>query len=232
MLTHLTSGKRLLVAAGALTLAFTLAAVGVGSGIAYSAAPGGTPGAPGGSDGQGKGGSQALEKFLQREQNVLNSLNHRFDVADRIVTRVQDWIAREKAAGKDTSGLEAGLAAFRAQIAVAKGYRDQAAALLASPAGFDANGSVTDPQLARQTVMAIREDLRNANRALVKAVPDLVHTINQHRKANNEGGQAGGDNQGTEQPEGTEAPKATEAPEGTHAPEPTDTAEPTEAPGG
>ncbi len=212
------------VLAAAVVAALALAAFSPFNAPVYAEA-GGTPGAPGE---QGQGAGKALEKFLQREQHVLDSLDHRFEVADKVAAKVQAWIDKQKAAGKDTAGLEAGLAAFNAQVAAAKAYRDQAASLLQSPAGFDANGAVTDPQQARDTVKAIREALRNAHKALVKAVPDLRHAINDYRKANH---LPGGDDQG-DQGQGNQGQGHGHGNGGQGDDEGTETPEPTETPGG
>lgn len=177
-----------------LTLALGLFA---GSSSSALAAPGGTPGAPGG---QGQGSDKALENFLQREQKLVGNFNHRYEVSDRVAAKIQALIDKGQAAGKDTAGLEAGLAAFNARVAAAKAYTDQASALLAAPAGFDADGNVTDRQQARATVTAIRAALRNANKELVKAVPDLRHAINDYRKANKPEG--GDDDQGEDDGQG------------------------------
>lgn len=170
-----------------------------------AAAPGGTPGAPAGQGGAGQGSDKSLSNFLQRETRLLENFQHRYEVSDRVAAKVQAWIDKAQADGKDTAGLQAGLTAFNARVTAAKTYTDQAAALLAAHAGFDADGNVTDRTTARQTVMAIREAMRNAHKELVKAVPDLRHAINDYRKANQSQGDDQGQGQGQGQDEATES---------------------------
>lgn len=198
-------------------LAGTPGGPGGGHGKGGGAGPDGTPGAP-----PDQAGSKALGNFLQREQHVLDSLTQRLDVSAKIAARAQEWIDKQKVAGKDTTSLEAGLAAFNTQVAAAKSDYDQAAGLLQSPAGFDANGNVLDRQQALSTVRQIRDLLHQANMALVKAVPDFRHAVNDFRQASgsqdNEGGHGnqgqGQGDQGKGHGLDTETPEPTEQPGG------------------
>ncbi len=132
----------------------------------------------------GQAADKALANFLTREQNVYDAQTHRLEVADKLAAKIQDWIDKLKAKGKDTGGLEAGLAAFNTQITQAKAAHDQAGQLLQAKAGFNADGTVADRDQAHATVLDIRTALRTAHLALVMAMPDLRKAINEWRAAN------------------------------------------------
>ena len=78
-----------------------------------------------------------LENLLTREKLALNNQSDRLDLARQSADKAQKWIDDLDTQGKDTSDLVAGLAAFNQGIVSAQASHDQAAGILASPAGFD-----------------------------------------------------------------------------------------------
>jgi hypothetical protein len=61
---------------------------------------------------------------------------------------------------------------------------DQAASLLANPAGFDANGKVTDRKTALETLRQAGEALRRAHLGITEASLDLRDAVRAFVKAN------------------------------------------------
>ncbi len=127
------------------------------------------------------GGSPALTKAFQAEQAFLSRQATHLDNTANLVTKIQDLITRAKARSVDTSAPEAALAAFQAQVSEARSAHDTAAGILSTHAGFNADGSVSDPTLARQTVQDARRSLHSAATILKQAATDLRNSIKNWR---------------------------------------------------
>ena len=127
-----------------------------------------------------------LEYFLQRQQLWLAGQQNRLDQARHYVTITRPFLAELKAQGKDTSTLEAALTNFSSQIQAAQASHDAAKQILEAKAGFDANGQVTDPQQARETLRTARQPMLEAQLTMKQAVLDLRQVIRDFRQANRE----------------------------------------------
>lgn len=82
------------------------------------------------------------------------------------------------------SALEAALAAFNASVADAQAAHAEAADILGTHAGFDANGKVTDKELAVQTLESAGEVLQEARQILREAEKTLKQAVREWLKAN------------------------------------------------
>lgn len=125
-----------------------------------------------------------LERLLQREINWLAGQANHLAKASEVAARTQEFIDKAQGEGKDTGALEAGLAAFQAEVAEAQAAHDEAQALLDARAGFDADGKVTDAPLARQTVADAGQALREGHFILRQAERDLRQAVREFRRAN------------------------------------------------
>jgi len=125
-----------------------------------------------------------LEKVYQREQNWLNQQAGNLSKAAEAVTKVQTFIAGQNAKGKDTSALQAALTVFQQQLATAQSSHATAASVLGTHNGFDANGHMTDPVAAHQTLIDARQSLRDAHNTLRQGVLDLHRALKAYRAAN------------------------------------------------
>ncbi|HIH44430.1 MAG TPA: hypothetical protein HA257_04960, partial [Candidatus Methanoperedenaceae archaeon] len=104
--------------------------------------------------------------------------------ADNLSARLEDEIARQKAAGKDVSRLEEKLNEFKDWIAEARTSYDSAKSAYASPTGFDSNGKVTDIRQAQTFVKDVGGYLREALKDIKKAfstLKDLYREVVKHR---------------------------------------------------
>lgn len=131
-----------------------------------------------------KTAQQALSNYFKREQIAAANFQTRLEAADKISAKLQEWIDKASAAGKDTSTLQAGLTAFNNRVAAVKASLDQVNGLIASHTGFDGAGNVTNAVQALETVKVIRQQLRDANLNLRQAVIDLRQVIVTYRQAN------------------------------------------------
>jgi hypothetical protein len=125
-----------------------------------------------------------LTNLLNREKLTLSNQAVRLDLAGQVASVTQSYIDEQKALGKDTSAMETALATFKQAITSAQSYHDQAASLLANPAGFDSNGQVTDAKTARQTLHSAGQALRQAHTTLTTASLNLRVVVKEFRTAN------------------------------------------------
>lgn len=128
---------------------------------------------------------QQLSYSLQRERNWLMRQNLHLNQANQISQKAQEAINKAQQAGLDTADLQNALNTFNSQVSVAKSSYNQAAAILATPAGFDANGNVTDSQVAHQTLASARDALQQAHLTLTNATLTLRTTFLNWRLAHN-----------------------------------------------
>jgi hypothetical protein len=124
-----------------------------------------------------------LEKAYQGELKELGVQQTHLNEANTLAAAVQSQIDKLNTAGRDTSSLATALSTFQSQIATAQSAYDAAGSILDAHAGFDANGHVTDPVLARQTATDAHQSLLNAHNVLKQAVEDLHQFIVGFRKA-------------------------------------------------
>ncbi len=166
-------GRRLLVGLAAMGLALSAAAP------ALAAEP--APPAPAA---QSQRQPWRLERAYLRAQHDLEMQAFHLSKTDEVTAKTQALIDRAKGEGKDTSGVEAALAAFEAAVPQAEAAHAEAAAVLASHAGFDDNGQVTEAVQARETIEAANEAMREARELLRDAERDLRQAIRDFVRAN------------------------------------------------
>ncbi len=167
--------KTAVIAVSVLVLAVTTAFIVPSQASAASAAQATQPTPP------ASGGSPALTKAFQAEQAFLARQATNLDNTANLVSKIQDLITKANGRGVDTSPLVAALAAFQAQVSEARSAHDTAAGILSTHAGFNADGSVSDPTLARQTVQDARWSLQSAATILKQATNDLHNAVKNWR---------------------------------------------------
>lgn len=176
---RIAAGAILAVGVAAASLAFAPAAV-----QAQSGGPTPQPASPAASPAKLEKRNALLERAYVREQARLKIQTNRLDRAGTAENKLETLIAKARGNGKDVSALESALSAFRDQVEIAQTAHDQAAALLTTHSGFDANGKVTDATAARQTVDGAHKSLTDAGVAFQKATADLRSAVRTWRKAN------------------------------------------------
>jgi hypothetical protein len=113
----------------------------------------------------------------------LEAQQDRIDHARAATDLAGEYIADEQAAGYDTSILEEALAILRAKLDEAQGHHDVAAEILEEGAGFDEEGNVTDPRLARETMRDGRRAMRDAGEALREGHRDFREAMREYRES-------------------------------------------------
>jgi hypothetical protein len=127
----------------------------------------------------------SLTKAYQDDRNWFKTQHVNIGRADEVVAQVKALIATAKSNGVSTSGLEAALDVFQAQLRTARASHALASAVLSAHRGFDGSGNVTNPVLAAQTVRDATQALSDAHRVLVQSSSDLLTALNLWAKHNN-----------------------------------------------
>lgn len=121
-----------------------------------------------------------LEKVWARQQRRYNRLGH----VDQLVDRIQKLIDRATANGKDASGVQPALDAFKAARKDAQPTYESMKGVINSHQGFDANGTVTDPEKAKETVKDMRDKFQEIKTTLNGTGKALRDAIQAFRQAN------------------------------------------------
>lgn len=168
----LSAGLALAVLAGA-----TMAAAPLPAYAADEAPP--TPQAP---DAGARSGA-TLEHFFEREQTAVGIQADHLNKAGEIAGKVQDWIDKLADQGREVTELTAALASYKSSLGTAQSAHEKASGILATHAGFDGDGKVTDMQAAKETVRSGGEALRECRRTLMQAARDLRQATRAWRRA-------------------------------------------------
>ena len=124
-----------------------------------------------------------LEKIWAREQKIYQREGSRLALATTFIDKVQALIDKANAKGWDTSGVQAALNALAAVIPAVQAAHDPGAAILASHAGFDASGMVTDRATAITTAKSLATVLQNTHTAMNGTGRALHEAIQAFREA-------------------------------------------------
>lgn len=133
---------------------------------------------------QGPVTNEKLEQIWARQQLAYERIGRGFDRADQLTERIQNLIERAKANGRDISAVQSALDAFEAALKQAHPLYEGGKGILNSHQGFDANGRVTDPDKAKETVRAMHEKLQAIRDAMNGTGKALHEAIREFREAN------------------------------------------------
>ena len=133
---------------------------------------------------QGTVTNEKLEQVWARQQRTYEKIGKGLDHSDEFIARVQKLINRAKENGKDVSGVQAALDAFEAAVKEAHPMYEGGKGIVNAHQGFDANGKVTDPEKAKETVSAMRGKLQEIKVAMHGTGKALRDAIKAFREAN------------------------------------------------
>ena len=102
---------------------------------------------------------EKLQVTYQKDQTWLDDQQTNLGKAATVVTNIQNLITEAKSKGLSHVTLSNVLTDFKAKVKIAQSYHDIAAEALATHAGFDASGNVTDVNAASQTVLDAGQNL-------------------------------------------------------------------------
>ena len=158
-----------------LALLIALVAVGMSFGSASAAPASGSP-AP-------KPANAALTRAYKLERERLKLQDVRLRNAGLHAAKLDELIAKHKGKGQDTAALEQAVAAFRSSIDGARAEWQAASATLATHAGFDGDGKVTNADQARATLKDAHGHFEQTHKIARGAYEKLHAAIIAYRKA-------------------------------------------------
>ena len=133
---------------------------------------------------QGQVTSERLERVWARQLRLYEKIGNGFERSDAFVERVQKLIDRASENGKNVSAVQSALDAFEEAMKDAHPVYESAKGIINSHQGFDNDGKVTDPEKAKETVIAMGEKLRNVKDAMGGTGRALHEAIRVFREAN------------------------------------------------
>jgi hypothetical protein len=110
--------------------------------------------------------NERLGQAWARLQKVYARQGERLGRADAFIARLEGLIEKANAKGWDTSAVQAALDAFAGAIPAAALAHEPGAAIIASHAGFDESGKVTDRATAVETTRSLRQVIYNTRSAM------------------------------------------------------------------
>lgn len=109
---------------------------------------------------------ERLETGWERLQEAYARQGERLDKADDLAAKIQGLIDKAAARGYDVSAVQAALEAFNAALPAAVAVHEGGAAIIASHAGFNSGGKVTDPTAALETTRSLAQVLKDTHAAM------------------------------------------------------------------
>ncbi len=124
-----------------------------------------------------------LQRAWVREQRIYDRLTRFYDNIDARIERGQQLIDKAQANGKDVTALQAALNTFEAAVKQAQPTYESIKGIVASHQGFDAAGNVVDPVKAFETVLNMRDKLKEIRQIIVPPAKALRQAIRDFRLA-------------------------------------------------
>ncbi len=133
-----------------------------------------------------------LQRIYEREGNLMNR-------ADQSSSRIQNLIDRLNEKGFEPSSIQAALDAFEADLKDAHPIYESAKGIINAHKGFDANGKLTDRDLAIETIQSLHDKMKEIRDTLGEPFKALREAIKAFREANRPAGAPAA-------PDGSQAP--------------------------
>ncbi|HLA06513.1 MAG TPA: hypothetical protein VJ022_03645 [Anaerolineales bacterium] len=129
---------------------------------------------------QGELTNERLERICVRQLRAYEKMGR----TEEFVERAQRLIDRASQNGKDISAIQAALDAFEDAVKDAKPVYESARGIINSHQGFDAEGKVTDPEKAKETVKQMGDKLKEIRDAMGGTGKALHDALRAFREAN------------------------------------------------
>src|SRR5512134_1534393 len=128
--------------------------------------------------------TERLEQVWARQLERYERMGQRLEREDEFMAKAQKLIDRAKENGKDVSAVQAALDAFEAAVQKARPIYESMKGIVNSHQGFDANGKVTDPAKAQETVKSTHAKFQEIKDAMDGTGKALREAIKDFREAN------------------------------------------------
>ena len=110
-----------------------------------------------------------LEWAFANQKLTVQRIELNLEYQDEFIARIEELVAKAKENGKGVSAIEAALANYKKAVEASQPLYEQAAKLVQTHNGFDANGKVTDLEKARETVKTLGETLKQHRETMGEA---------------------------------------------------------------
>ncbi len=128
-----------------------------------------------------------LEKLWNREQIRYQREGNLLSKADGFISKVQTLLDKAAQKGWDVSAVQAALNAFSSVIPAAQAAHAPGEAIIRTHSGFNANGEVTNPEKAVETVKALAQVLKDTRTAMDGTGRALWQAIRELRQSHKPG---------------------------------------------
>jgi hypothetical protein len=125
-----------------------------------------------------------LQRAFARQSKILNKAAKLYEQSEQGFPKFQRLIDKAKERGLDITQVQTAFDAFKAALPKARPFYEQAKSIANTHKGFDANGNVTDPVAARETVKSIHEAMAQFKDAMGGTFKALRKAIRAFRTAN------------------------------------------------
>ncbi|MBI3161701.1 MAG: hypothetical protein HYZ23_04295 [Chloroflexi bacterium] len=133
---------------------------------------------------QGEVTNEKLEEIWSHQLERYERFGKAFDDVDAHVAKIQGFIDKAKAEGKDVTAVQAALDAYAAALKSAKPKYEGLNGIVNSHQGFDANGKVTDLEKAKSTVKEFAEQMKEVRDSMGGTFKALKEALKAFREAN------------------------------------------------
>lgn len=128
--------------------------------------------------------NERLERIWARFQHVYQRQEKLMNRAGEMSSRIQSWIDKMNAQGKDAAAVQAALDAFEQAVEEAKPLYTEIGAIVAAHTGFDAEGKVIDREQAIATLEDLGAKMKELRQTMSEPARALRQAIKSFREAN------------------------------------------------
>lgn len=132
--------------------------------------------------------TEKLEQLWARELKAYERIGKAFSDIDGVIAKSQARLDKAAENGKDVTALQSALDAFEAALKTTKPTYDSMSGLVNAHQGFDANGKVTDAELAKSTVKEVGAKLKAVKESMGGTGKALREAMKAFREANKPAG--------------------------------------------
>jgi hypothetical protein len=133
---------------------------------------------------KGEVSNEKLEQAWARQLKNYERIGKGFEDTDAQIAKFQERLDKAAANGKDVTALQAAVDAFESTLESAKPTYNGINGIVNSHQGFDANGKVTDREMAKATVQEMRTKLQELKSAMGGTGKALREAMKAFREAN------------------------------------------------
>lgn len=132
----------------------------------------------------GKLSDERLEFVWKRQLRIYERMGKVFEGMDTRHQKIQSMIDQAAENGKDVAALQDALDAYQENLKSARPIYESVKGIVNSHQGFDAQGKVTDPEKARDTIEELRSKMQELKTVMDGSFKKLVEALKAFRRQN------------------------------------------------